>query len=263
MELAVGTHQGLRERFNAFVARHEVAWELSMAMLALAYVAIGFVPEESSTAPTLEAIDLGLTALFVAEFASRFAATFDRRAYLRGHWIDLVALTPAVRGLRALRLLRLLRLLRAFAGIYRAVTQIEALGRHRGFLLIFMSWVAVMALCSIALYAAENGVNAAITSPYDAIWWGVVTVTTGGEADTVPVTAEGRLAAAVLMILGLALFAAITATITSFLLVGESLSADPVEQLRRLAELRETGAINEAEFERVKTEVLGRLPQGP
>ena len=34
----------------------------------------------------------------------------DRRAYLRGHWIDLVALVPTVRGLRALRLLHRARL---------------------------------------------------------------------------------------------------------------------------------------------------------
>lgn len=36
----------LRDRYNAFVARYEVAWELSMALLAVAYVALGFMPEE-------------------------------------------------------------------------------------------------------------------------------------------------------------------------------------------------------------------------
>jgi Ion transport protein. len=78
----------------------------------------------------LEGVDLGLTIIFVAEFASRFAASFDRVAYLRGHWIDLFALIPAVRGVRVLRLLRLLRLLRAFAGLYRTLEHFERMARH-------------------------------------------------------------------------------------------------------------------------------------
>jgi hypothetical protein len=32
----------VRERFNALVTRHEVAWELVMAGLAIAYVGVGF-----------------------------------------------------------------------------------------------------------------------------------------------------------------------------------------------------------------------------
>ncbi len=33
---------GMRDRFNAFVERHEIAWELTMAVLAIVYVIVGF-----------------------------------------------------------------------------------------------------------------------------------------------------------------------------------------------------------------------------
>jgi voltage-gated potassium channel len=49
-----------------------------------------------------------------------------------------------------------------------------------------------------------------VSSPLDALWWGVVTLTTVGYGDVYPVTPEGRLAAAILMLLGIGLFGLIT-----------------------------------------------------
>jgi len=81
----------MRRRFNEFVDRHEVPWELTMAVLAVAFVVVGFASDDAgaSLLPTLEAFDLALTVVFIAEFGSRFLASYDRRRYLRGHWIDL------------------------------------------------------------------------------------------------------------------------------------------------------------------------------
>src|SRR5919198_594566 len=91
-----------RDRYLSLIERHEVAWELGFAALAIVYVIVGFVEET----PAIAAIELALTVAFVAEFVSRFSAAYDRRAYLRSHWIDLVALVPTTRALRLLRLLR-------------------------------------------------------------------------------------------------------------------------------------------------------------
>jgi voltage-gated potassium channel len=77
-----------------------------------------------------------------------------------------------------------------------------------------------MLLCAIGLYIAEKGVNAAVDSPLDALWWGITTMTTVGYGDVYPVTPEGRIAAAILMVLGIGLFSAVTATVTSFLIAG-------------------------------------------
>jgi voltage-gated potassium channel len=210
----------VRDRFNAFFLTHEVAWELAMAALAIVYVALGFIVDDVQQAarPDLEAAELILTGLFVLEFASRILAARSRLDYLKGHWIDVIALAPPIRIARPLRLLRLLRLVRAFAGIYRAGLHIHGLARHKGFAWLVLAWFGVMAVCSAWLYIAEHGVNKAVNDPFDALWWGVVTLTTVGYGDVTPQTQEGRLAAMALMLLGIGLFGAITATITSYLL---------------------------------------------
>lgn len=245
----------LRRRYLAFIARHEVAWELTFAVLAIVYVAVGYAADDLAM-PELATLDAVLTVVFVAEFSSRLLASLDRRSYLRGHWVDALALVPAVRGVRVLRLLRLLRLVRAFAGFARVLTRVERLAMHRGLVWVFAAWLAVMALCSLALYAAENGVNQAVSSPFDALWWGITTMTTVGYGDVYPVTPEGRLAAIVLMTLGIALFLLITATITSFMLESHE---DPLDQLAKLGALRDRSLITEGEFQRKRDELASRL----
>ncbi len=114
-----------------------------------------------------------------------------------------------------------------------------------------------------ALYIAEAGVNENIQTPLDALWWGVVTLTTVGYGDVFPVTPEGRLAGGALMIVGITLFAAITGTITSFLVTeqahDQAVRDDIPNTLRGLASLRDDGILTAAEFEAKKAELLARI----
>jgi voltage-gated potassium channel Kch len=50
----------------------------------------------------------------------------------------------------------------------------------------------------------------------DGIWWAIVTATTVGYGDISPVTTEGRIIAVVLMLLGIGVIGAFTATVASF-----------------------------------------------
>ncbi len=250
-----------RDRYLAFIERHDIAWELGMAALAVAYVVVGFAGDDAGTGSrqALDVIEAGLTAVFAVEFGTRFLASRDRTRYLRGHWIDLVALIPVARGLRVARLVRLLRLVRAFAGVYRATSHVGRMVNHRGLGLLITAWLGVMVICSAGLYIAENGINQAISSPLDALWWGVVTLTTVGYGDVYPVTPEGRLAASILMLLGIGLFGAITATITSYLIATGNSGGTPAARLRELAVLRDDGVITPDDFESAKTRLLERM----
>jgi voltage-gated potassium channel len=289
-----------RDAFNGWFVTHEVAWELAMAALAVVYVALGFIADElpAGERPEVGAAELALTGILVLEFGSRILAARSRLAYLKGHWIDVVALAPPIRGARVLRLLRLLRLVRAFAGIYRAGVHLHSLARHKAFAWLLVAWLGVMALCSAWLYIAEHGVNRAIDNPFDALWWGVVTLTTVGYGDVTPVTTEGRLAAMALMLLGIGLFGALTATITSYLMTSDlrrveakveadvvldqtdlaldqqagerstpmavesttSASGSLVSELERLAALHSAGALTDHEFDLAKARTLVRPP---
>jgi voltage-gated potassium channel len=253
----------MRDRYNAFIERHDIAWELAMALLAIVYVAVGFAlddPALEPMAPTLEITELVLTVLFITEFTSRIAASRDRGGYLRGHWIDLVAIVPAARSFRILRILRLLRLVRAFAGVYRALGHVGSLAVHRGLQTIVLSWLGVMVICCAAIYFAERDLaGSTIRSPFDALWWGISTMTTVGYGDVVPQTAEGRIAASALMLLGIGLFSAVTAIITSFLVSGRQSSADPIASIERLAVLALEGTISAEEFDAKRADLMARI----
>jgi voltage-gated potassium channel len=113
-----------------------------------------------------------------------------------------------------------------------------------------------MVICSLFLYAAENGVNEAVASPLDALWWGIVTLTTVGYGDVFPVTAEGRIAASILMLLGIGLFSAMTATLTSFMLSSDEPQGD---RLRQLARLHSDGLLTDDEFASKRADAIERL----
>jgi len=257
------TPRTLRDRYNAFIFQHEVAWELTMAAFAVVFVVVGYLAEDApdGTAGTYITLDLALTALFAVEFGTRLAASYDRRRYLRSHWIDAVALIPMARGMRALRILRLLRLVRAFAGVYRALASLERFAQHRNLLWLFSAWLTIAMLCSAAMFLAESGGNPMIATPGDAAWWGIVTLATVGYGDIYPITPEGRIAGAALIVLGITLFAAITGTITS-LIVARSSDGDvstPAGRLRSLEGLRAEGLITDEEYQRKRTDVVALL----
>ncbi len=153
--------------------------------------------------------------------------------------------------------------MRAFAGFYRVLTHYERLARHGRLVGLFVAWLAVAVISATALYIAEAGINENIETPLDALWWGVVTLTTVGYGDVFPVTPEGRLAGAALMIVGITLFAAITGTITSFLVTEQAseqaAQPDIPTLLRGLASLRDEGVLTEQEFESKKRELLERM----
>jgi voltage-gated potassium channel len=247
------------DRYTAWIDSHEIAWELIMAALAAAFVVVGFVDPPSGQEAIYDAADIALTVVFVAEFVSRLLASRRRSRYLRGHWVDALALIPTVRALRLLRLLRLFRLVRAFAGVFRALAHLERFAAHRGLLVLFGAWLTTAAICGVAVYFAEVGTNPEISNFGDALWWAVVTVATVGYGDISPITPEGRLAAGVLIIVGITLWAAVTGTITSLLLESNSASASIPEQIRQLAELRDADLVSPTEFESKKTELLARM----
>jgi voltage-gated potassium channel len=73
-----------------------------------------------------------------------------------------------------------------------------------------------------------------------ALWWAMATVTTVGYGDNVPVTAEGRGVAIVLMLVGIAFFSWVTANIAAFLVEfggGETHGVTTHDIMRKLEEL--------------------------
>jgi voltage-gated potassium channel len=107
------------------------------------------------------------------------------------------------------------------------------------------------------MYLAEYGENPNVRDIWDAIWWAVVTITTVGYGDVSPATAEGRLAAGVLMILGIAFFSFLTATFTAALTSSSTTANLSLQQrLEELNKLRKKGLITTAEHVRSRRRLL-------
>lgn len=130
--------------------------------------------------------------------------------------IDLLAFAPAylalfvpVADLRILRMFRLLRLLKMARYSPAVSTLVHVLSAERralfGTLLLLL---CVMCMSAEMMYLVEGHVQPAVfgTLP-DCMYWAIVTLTTVGYGDKVPITELGRVVAGITMILGLGLFA--------------------------------------------------------
>lgn len=84
--------------------------------------------------------------------------------------------------------------------------------------LVSMILLAVLGAI-IALYFELNSPQSAIHSIPHALWWAIVTMTTTGYGDIVPMTWSGRIAAVMLMIGGIALVSLFSATISSVFVI--------------------------------------------
>jgi voltage-gated potassium channel len=72
---------------------------------------------------------------------------------------------------------------------------------------VLVLFLMVLSFASVAVYVLERGVQpVAFGSLPATLWWAVVTLTTVGYGDVVPVTPFGRLVAAIVMICGLGVF---------------------------------------------------------
>jgi voltage-gated potassium channel len=74
----------------------------------------------------------------------------------------------------------------------------------------------VVVLGSLVAYHAEHPTNPGFATIGDALWWGIVTLTTVGYGDIVPKTSTGRWAAVVIMLTGVAVLGLLAGSLASF-----------------------------------------------
>ena len=168
----------------------------------------------------LRTVDTLSCLVFLADVFVRWRREKFTANYWRWAWIDVLAsipFEPAFRSLQAIRIYRFIRLIRILKKL-STLTSGTSLNEK---LLALPGVALVMVLFSTMLIVEveRSAPNATIRTGGDALWWALTTVTTVGYGDTYPVTAEGRVIAAVLMLVGIALFGSMSAIITSKLIL--------------------------------------------
>jgi voltage-gated potassium channel len=119
-------------------------------------------------------------------------------------------LFPGAQGGAFVVLLRLARLARLVMATRGARRLFERLGR------VALLAGGVVVIGSLVAYHAEHPVNPEFATVGDALWWGIVTLTTVGYGDIVPKTTTGRWVAVVIMITGIAVLGLLAGSLASF-----------------------------------------------
>lgn len=168
--------------------------------------------------------------VFTAEYIFRITFRNRDKRYARGLTgrlkyitspmavIDLLAILPfylpmfIVLDLRFLRALRLLRVVRIFklgrhSDALTMLSRVFSRKKEELSICVFAVLLLLIVVSSVMFHAEHEAQPEVFSSIPATMWWGVATLTTVGYGDIYPITALGKLLAAVMALLGVGLFA--------------------------------------------------------
>lgn len=205
----------LKSRIRAELEEAETALGLgvNIAIATLILISTGlFVAETypltTSAQTIIKLVDSLILGIFVLEYGLRLWAAERPLRYVISPYaiVDLVAILPLLTGIfdtRALRLIRWLRILK----LARFLEEDRWLGRE-GLIIarIIFTLFAIVFIYSGAIYQVEHPIAPDIfTSFLDAMYFAVVTMTTVGYGDVIPVSEAGRTLTVMMILTGIAL----------------------------------------------------------
>jgi len=229
--LPIGLPTGLR-RVNTgpmtdrgSIERRGLAYELFIVLVSLLSIGnsiflIVAALSRLEGGPALQVVllmETVLTPVFLIDFLYRLARAPSRRRYfVRGYgWADLLSAAPLLGLFRLVRIAHVARTIRE-AGRERVFAELAESRAAATFGVTMFLVFVVLEIAGTTIYAVEQADPAAnIKSANDALWWGLVTITTVGYGDRYPVSDGGRLIGTFLLFAGIALFSVLTGFIAN------------------------------------------------
>jgi len=171
---------------------------------------------------------LSFTAIFAVEYVLRIYTHPEPRKYILSFYgmVDLFSVLPAFIALlfpdaqyllvvRVIRMLRIFRVLKLAPYLSQANFLLVALQGSRQKIIVFLLSVTTLIIVYGTLMYVIEGPSNGFTSIPMSIYWAVVTLTTVGFGDIVPLTPLGKALATVVMITGYSIIAVPTGIFTA------------------------------------------------
>ena len=183
---------------------------------------------ESRQQDTLRWIEVVTVSLFTAEYLLRIVVASSRLGFLFSFFglIDLLAILPFylavgvdLRTIRAFRLLRIIRILRfvRYTAAVRRLHRAAVIAREEVLLFLGVALLGIYVSAVGVFYFEHAAQPEVFASIFHSLWWAVITLTTVGYGDAVPITIGGRLFTTVILLVGLGIVAVPTGLIASAL----------------------------------------------
>ncbi|WP_440953097.1 ion transporter [Methanococcoides sp. FTZ1] len=201
---------------------------------------------------TLYLSELFFTALFTIEYILRIICVKSKKRYATSFFgvIDLLAIIPTYLSMllpgsqylliiRVLRLLRIFRVLKLVQYLSEAEMLVQSLKDSSRKITVFMFTVLNLVIILGSLMYVIEGEESGFTSIPRSIYWAIITLTTVGYGDIVPITPLGQAMASIIMVIGYSIIAVPTGIVTHSI-INRSLTAMPVE----IAEATKDVAVN-------------------
>jgi voltage-gated potassium channel len=203
---------------------------ISLIMINVVCVILESEPEFGKTYDTLfYLVEFASVIIFTIEYGLRVWCSVEAREYRRAKplkarlryamtpmaLIDLASILPFwlqfitgidLRMLRALRLLRVFKLTR-YAPVVRLFLDVFREEAESILAALFLLLVLMMVSSSLMFLAEHEAQPEAFSTIPKTMWWAVVTLTTVGYGDAVPITTAGKIIAGVVTIIGVGMVA--------------------------------------------------------
>jgi voltage-gated potassium channel len=155
----------------------------------------------------------------MADFIYRLFSSPSKVGYFfKGFgWLDLLGSLPFT-GPQLFRLFRVIRIIRLLVDYGTSSIGKDIRKDRAASALAMVTFLVILVLQfgSYLIIGVESPSSLAnITTPFDAIWWVFVTITTVGYGDKFPVTSSGRIIGTLVIIIGVVLFSVLTGFIAS------------------------------------------------
>jgi voltage-gated potassium channel len=185
---------------------------LSVLSIVNLILVVPFTPLSTEQRDVVLMVDALLTVVFLSDFAYRLLSAESKRVYFfrEKGWLDLIGSLPLLRVFRIFRVLRVARIVReeGYGSLWRWLVHERA---QSALYVVTFLVVVVLEVASLLMLPLEaRSPDANITTAGDALWWGIVTVTTVGYGDQYPVTTGGRAVGVFVLVLGVGLFGTFT-----------------------------------------------------